>query len=109
MNGQRWFERILDQHIDLAPPEPDVQTGREAAFLLDAVRQRPARLDEQIDVAAALRVIYTTSEEAHDGSRAELTGNFAFDDFASFVVKPHFYPALSLFFCQPRRVDRPSP
>jgi hypothetical protein len=63
------------------------------------VRQGPAWLNEQIYVSAALRVIYTASEEAHDRSRAKLAGHLAFDDFASFIVKPHGRSTLSLFAC----------
>ena len=89
MNGLLRLERILYQHINLAPAQPDEQASSQAAFGLNTVRKSLAGLNEQVDISAALRVIHTAPKQAHDGFSTELAG-------FQYVQKLEWIPALNV-------------
>ena len=89
INDWRRIARVFDQDIHLASPKLNIQASCQAAFGLNAACKRMLRFNEQVDVSPTLDIVYAATKQAHNGIGPKHTGDFAFDDGASFIVKTH--------------------
>ena len=65
MNAFARSARANDQNIDRSRIKRPQQLGRQTALQIEEMLRLGRQFDQQIDVAAARRVVHTRSEQAH--------------------------------------------